>query len=81
MKQHTLTEEHLYDLGDYDNASVDFDKSIEIEPTYELAIYYRGLVYIKQGDYKRAIAEFSRSIMLVPQDARTYDRRGFRTRN
>lgn len=53
-----------YDKGDYDQAMTDFDKAIELCPTYAAAYNNRGRVYAAKGDLNRAIADWDKGTQL-----------------
>lgn len=53
-----------YDRGDYDQAMTDFDKAVELCPTYAAAYNNRGRVYAAKGDFKRAIADWNKGTQL-----------------
>jgi len=65
-----------YNKKDYDNALVDYNKAIEINPNYELAFYNRGFAWIAKQDYNRAIADFNKVIEINPNSASAYVSRG-----
>ncbi len=54
----------------YNEALVNFDKAVNINPKYYQAVYMRGLCYEAKGDVTRAKREYSYAIELNPN----YDR-------
>ncbi|MGF1627531.1 MAG: tetratricopeptide repeat protein [Alphaproteobacteria bacterium] len=50
----------------------DFDKAIDLMPTFSEAYYYRGNAYRGHGEYGRAIADYDQAIQLDPGAARVY---------
>ena len=60
----------------FERAITDFDKAIDLKPTYAPAYYNRGAVYRKKGDFERAIADFDKAIDLKPTYAPAYYNRG-----
>ncbi len=44
----------------YDRAIGDFDRAIEVNPNYAVALNERGVAYAQKGEYDRAILDFSR---------------------
>ena len=61
---------------DYDNAMIDLDKAIEMNPEFIYAYYARGIAKSELGDYNGAIADYDRYIELNSGDAEAYYRRG-----
>lgn len=51
-------------LGNYDEAIIDFDKSISIEPFNSESYFYRSKVYYKKGKLVEAILDLNQSIAL-----------------
>jgi tetratricopeptide (TPR) repeat protein len=65
--------------GDYDQAIMDFDYSIRLNPHHANSyIWYnwRGFAYATRGDYDRAIADYDQTLMLKPDYANAYFNRG-----
>lgn len=62
-------------LGEWENAILDFNRVIEIEPN---AVVYndRGLAYLLLEKYEKAIQDFDKAIELDPNYAKAYDNRG-----
>jgi tetratricopeptide (TPR) repeat protein len=61
----------------WDEAIVEFNKAIEINPTYSYAYSCRGLAYVKgKGQYDKAISDFSRAIEINPSHTIAYFNRG-----
>ncbi|MGC9393569.1 MAG: tetratricopeptide repeat protein [Anaerolineae bacterium] len=63
-------------MGEYDKAIQEYNKALELDPTYLLAYYDRGLAHAQQQHYADAIADFSEVIALDPQHADAYYNRG-----
>ena len=61
---------------DYDNAMIDLDKAIQMNPKFIYAYYARGIAKSELGDYNGAIADYDRYIELNSGDAEAYYRRG-----
>ena len=61
---------------DYDNAMIDLDKAIQMNPKFIYAYYGRGIAKSELGDYNGAIVDYDRYIELNPGDAEAYYRRG-----
>ncbi len=60
----------LADQGKYDEALVEYNKAIKLDPKNELAFLYRGEVYKEKEDYDKALADFDKAIDLAPNDQR-----------
>lgn len=60
---------------DYDRAIADYDKAIEIDPSYSLAYSLRGLAYAGKGEHDRAIADYDKALLMRPYIV-TYLNRG-----
>jgi tetratricopeptide (TPR) repeat protein len=52
--------------GDYDKAIKQLTETIELEPTFAEAYYYRGLVYIHLGRLERGVADLETVVELTP---------------
>lgn len=61
---------------DYDNAMIDLDKAIQMNPKFIYAYYGRGIAKSELGDYNGAIVDYDRYIELNSGDAEAYYRRG-----
>ena len=71
----TLTYEEYFELAieDYTNEEIEdaianLSKAIELNPDFVDAYYFRGLVYVLEGDYDKSIADFDRVIELDPDN-------------
>ena len=62
--------------GKYDPAIQDFDKAIELKPSYAKAYNNRGNAYSNKGDHDRAIQDYNKVIELDPNYAGAYSNRG-----
>ena len=63
-------------LKDNIGAIEDFNKAIILNPEYENAYYYRGLMKADLKYYKEAIPDFTKVIEINPQFAKAYFYRG-----
>lgn len=61
--------------GQYDQAILDFDRSIGLDRDYR-TYNNRGMAYAGKGQYDRAIADYSQSIALKPDYATALSNRG-----
>jgi tetratricopeptide (TPR) repeat protein len=59
--------------GQYDQAILDLNKAIEINPRYDKAYNNRGIVYRLKGQYGQAISDFNKAIEINPKDAEAYN--------
>jgi tetratricopeptide (TPR) repeat protein len=66
----------FYEKGQYDQATSDFNKALEINPRYAGAYYNRGLAYLRKGLYDQAISDFTKAIEINPNYGRAYYNRG-----
>ncbi len=71
----TLTYEDYFELGienyandEIEGAITNLSKVIELNPDYVDAYYFRGLVYIIEEDYDKAIADYTKAIELDPNN-------------
>ena len=62
--------------GDYEQAIVDYDQAIQLNPDDPIAFSNRGNAYKSKGNIDRAIADFSEAIKLDPKFAEAYANRG-----
>ncbi|MEP7197128.1 MAG: tetratricopeptide repeat protein [Saprospiraceae bacterium] len=60
----------------FDEMLKDFDKAIELQPTYTDAYNNRGNVYVKQEKYNEALINFNKAVELNPSDADSNNNRG-----
>jgi tetratricopeptide (TPR) repeat protein len=63
-------------LGNYQQALEDFDRAIELDPTFAEAYWGRGKTYRELGNNPQAIKDFDRAIELEPKFSETYWDRG-----
>lgn len=61
---------------EYEMAMRDFDKVIELSPTFVYAYYNRAYVCCMMNNYEAAIADLNKSIELYPNFAEAYYNRG-----
>jgi len=61
----------------YDQAIVEFNKAIAINPNYAEYYYSRGYAYAGKKQHEEAITDFTRAIELKPDYVDAYVRRGF----
>jgi len=61
----------LYNLGDYDNAIIQFLKSTELDPNYATAWLWTGNCHASAKKYKEAIEAYKKVLEIDPnnQDA------------
>lgn len=60
----------------YDQAIVDLNKAIEINPKFVDAYYNRGIIYYDQHKYDFAIADYTKAIEIDSNFAKGYCNRG-----
>ena len=65
-----------FNLGNFDQAIVDFTKAIDINPNLAKAYDNRGVAYAQEGSLPRAIADFTMAIANNLKDAAAYNNRG-----
>ena len=53
-----------------------YDKAIELKPDFVAAYYNRGVSYLKQNEFKKALEDFDKYIQFVPNDPDGYQMRG-----
>ncbi len=59
-----------------DEAIVEFDEAVRLDPKYAQAYIDRGLAYSRKGDPDRAIADYNEALRLDPKLALAYAGRG-----
>jgi tetratricopeptide (TPR) repeat protein/S1-C subfamily serine protease len=64
------------DLGNNQEAIIDFDRAIAINRQYASAYYSRGVAKATLGNNQEAIINFDRAIAISPQHAKAYYNRG-----
>ena len=60
------------EIGEYDNAILYYQKSIEIDPDLATAFGNMGLAYSDKGNYNKAIECYQKVIKIDPDDAKAY---------
>jgi tetratricopeptide (TPR) repeat protein len=70
-----------YRLGDTQNAKIDYDWAIELDPSLDTAYYRRGFLAYIAKNYLAAIDDYNRAIELNPDFALAYSNRGYAYRN
>jgi len=58
--------------GQYDQAIAEYNRAIEIDPTFASAYNNRGVVYGRKEQHDQAIAEYNRAIEIDPKFALAY---------
>jgi len=62
--------------SDYDKALADFNRVIELRPTYGKEYFNRAEIHYAKGDFARAIADYDQAIRTGYTDSVVYTRRG-----
>ena len=62
--------------GQWAEAISDYNKAIEINPSFATAYTGRGYAYLNKGQYDKAISDFNKAIEINPRDAIAYNGRG-----
>ncbi|MCP4535583.1 MAG: tetratricopeptide repeat protein [Chloroflexi bacterium] len=62
-----------YEQGDLEQAVVEFEEAIRLDPDYVEAHYNLGLVYADRGEFGAAIAEHEQAIELAPDLAEAHN--------
>lgn len=65
-----------YDFGDYQQAILDYDQAIALDPEYIEAYYNRGLVHYYLTHDEQAIEDFTQAVTLDPEYVNAYWGRG-----
>jgi tetratricopeptide (TPR) repeat protein len=65
-----------HDLRNYKQAIEDYNRAIEIRPSYAMAYNNRGNAYNGLGNYRQAIEDLDRAIEIRPSYAEAYNNRG-----
>jgi tetratricopeptide (TPR) repeat protein len=68
--------EDLMDAGRYNDAVVEYSRSIGLLPTNPAPYIGRGYAYEKLGEYDKALADYTRVTELTPTDAKIFFIRG-----
>ena len=63
-------------LEDYDNALLDYNKVIELDPQADV-YYSRGNLKKRMDDFDGALSDFDKAIELDPEFADAYNNRGY----
>jgi tetratricopeptide (TPR) repeat protein len=62
--------------GQYDQAILDYNKALKINPRYAEAYNNRGVIYRKKGQFDRAISDYNKALEINPRFAESYYGRG-----
>jgi tetratricopeptide (TPR) repeat protein len=62
--------------GQFDQALVEFNRAIRLDPKNPLAFEGRGNTYVNKGDFDQAIADYNHALKLDPKQALVYVNRG-----
>jgi len=73
---HVEAGNNAQEAGDYDQAIVEYEKAIALDPELVTAYSNRGGVYLNLGEYEQAIADCDRAIELDPELTSAYYNRG-----
>lgn len=65
-----------YSVSDFDRASQDYSRTIELRPDLAAAWINRGAIRRKSGDISGAIIDYDQAIALAPSDSDAYRNRG-----
>ena len=57
----------VYDDGSLEEALILLNQALEVYPDHSEALYYRGLVYLKQDKLDESLADLQKAYELVPQ--------------
>lgn len=68
--------EALANLGNYAEALVYFNQSVAMQPNYDAAWVFRGVVLIHLGQYQEALLSCDRAIEICPTNAEAWTFRG-----
>ncbi|KAG0309449.1 TOM (translocase of outer membrane) complex component [Dissophora globulifera] len=63
-------------MGDGKKALIDFDKAIELDPSYVQTYIKRGSIFMEQGDAAKTFNEFETAIAIDAEDPNIYYHRG-----
>jgi len=64
------------ELKNFEGAILDYNKVIELDPTYNFAYYNRAEAKLGIKDYRGAIEDYSKNIEIYPNDSKAYYKRG-----
>ena len=73
---HVLRGNVYFEMGEFDNAIMEYSVSIKLNPTFVDAYQFRGISYGIKGKYDKAIADFNEAIRINPGDALAYYNKG-----
>jgi len=63
--------------GKFDQAMLDFNRAIKVDPSYAEAYINRGNIYSQQGNYAEALLDYNKAIELHSDFAQVYNNRSF----
>ncbi len=66
----------LIDEGNCEQAIVELNRAIALDPHLAWAFFNRGVAYDEEGDPDKAIADYTEAIRLNPEDPKAYYNRG-----
>jgi TolB-like protein/Tfp pilus assembly protein PilF len=59
---------YYWGYRDYDPASREFDRAIQLQPNNSVAWGYRAAIYRRRGDWERSLADYRRAAEVNPRD-------------
>jgi Tfp pilus assembly protein PilF len=62
--------------NDRESSIADYNKAIELRPSYAPVFYSRGVAYHVKGEFDLAIADFTKAVQLAPRHIEAYVHRG-----
>jgi tetratricopeptide (TPR) repeat protein len=65
-----------WDMGRYDDAFEDYQRSLALNPRNHKAYVGRGNVYVERGQHEQALRDYQKAIALNPKLVDAYDGRG-----
>ncbi|MHC4727986.1 MAG: protein kinase domain-containing protein, partial [Planctomycetota bacterium] len=64
---------YSYTTKNYDKAIPAYEKALELDPYYQLALNRLAYIYVNQGKYEKALKYFQRLTIASPGDANPFD--------
>ncbi|CAD8187632.1 unnamed protein product [Paramecium octaurelia] len=75
-EQHVICGNNSYESGRIDEALLEYDKALILNPNNSLVYHNRGILYYNMEKNQEALLDYNKAIELNPQDSKIYNNRG-----
>ncbi|CAD8187367.1 unnamed protein product [Paramecium pentaurelia] len=75
-EQHVICGNQSYESGRTDEALLEYDKALILNPNNSLIYHNRGILYYNMEKNQEALLDYNKAIALNPMDSKIYNNRG-----